>query len=164
MKPIEIEQFMTIVAQALSEMTIEELVKLYGEIARFIALRRLQEEPASPRPDVQELRKRLSNVMAEIRESGASSERVDWLWRVAQDAITFYSVASKPIDMLLFCPNPACGVKHVDAPDPSQGWDNPPHRSHKCHVCHTIWRPADVPTNGVIAIKTKGKDDNYAIP
>ncbi|WP_446903052.1 hypothetical protein [Burkholderia sp. YIM B11467] len=73
-----------------------------------------------------------------------------------------------PIDMLLFCPK--CGVQHIDAEewhddphDIEQGqirvWDNPPHRSHLCHACGTIWRPADVPTNGVAAIQTRGKAD-----
>jgi hypothetical protein len=77
---------------------------------------------------------------------------------------------SEPINMVLFCP--ACGVQHIDAPeipDPhpsSTGeddhdlWTNPPHRSHLCHGCGHVWRPADVPTNGVAAVKTKGKADS----
>lgn len=78
-----------------------------------------------------------------------------------------------PIDMLLYCPN--CGVRHVDAPEPHLGpsidgsgdmplWTNPPHRSHLCHSCGCIWRPADVPTNGVEAIKTEGKADTWPVP
>lgn len=74
-----------------------------------------------------------------------------------------------PIDMILHCP--ACGAQHIDAPDPegeahaaSDGtesrWTNPPHRSHLCHGCGHIWRPADVPTNGVQDIKTRGKRDS----
>lgn len=72
-----------------------------------------------------------------------------------------------PIDMVLHCP--ACGMQHIDAPDKAQAkrgeygweeWDNPPHRSHLCHHCGHIWRPADVPTNGVAAVKTKGKEDS----
>jgi rubredoxin len=76
-----------------------------------------------------------------------------------------------PIDMVLHCP--ACGMQHIDEPEPGQlvsggpnagrvraGWDNPPHRSHLCHDCGHIWRPADVPTNGVAAVKTKGKNDS----
>lgn len=39
-------------------------------------------------------------------------------------------------------------------------WTNPPHRSHLCHGCGYIWRPADVPTNGVAAVKTKGQADS----
>lgn len=73
-----------------------------------------------------------------------------------------------PIDMVLFCPN--CQEPHIDAPDPldpypityekyANRWTNPPHRSHLCHACGYIWRPADVFTNGVAAIKTKGKAD-----
>jgi hypothetical protein len=74
-----------------------------------------------------------------------------------------------PIDMVLHCP--ACGEQHVDAPEDAEGqqhpdypviepWTNPPHRSHLCHGCGHIWRPADVPTNGVVATKTRGKNDS----
>ena len=86
--------------------------------------------------------------------------------------------SSLPIDMILHCPS--CGMQHVDAPDTSPdhavcdrmcdcaaghcdaspvAWTNPPHRSHLCHGCGHIWRPADVPTNGVAAITTQGKND-----
>lgn len=64
--------------------------------------------------------------------------------------------ADSPIDMILFCPS--CGVQHID--EPSGDWANPPHRSHLCHACGHIWRPADVPTNGVRFIKTAGKADS----
>lgn len=73
-----------------------------------------------------------------------------------------------PLDMVLHCP--ACGLQHIDAPEPAVrtaldpngvlGWPNPPHRSHLCHGCGHIWRPADVPTNGVAAVKTTGKADS----
>lgn len=77
---------------------------------------------------------------------------------------------AEPIDMVLHCPT--CGLQHIDAPedlpmaipggmfDGSAGWVNPPHRSHLCHGCGHIWRPADVPTNGVAAVKTTGKADS----
>ncbi len=72
---------------------------------------------------------------------------------------------SKPIDMVLHCP--VCSLQHIDAPvveirggEQCHDWDNPPHRSHLCHGCGHIWRPADVPTNGVQAIKTQGKADS----
>lgn len=73
-----------------------------------------------------------------------------------------------PVDMVLHCP--ACGQQHIDAPEEHwnreflYGWENPPHRSHLCHGCGHIWRPADVPTNGVAAVKTKGKGDHAAVP
>lgn len=87
--------------------------------------------------------------------------------------------APQPVDMILFCPQ--CGVQHVDAPESRQcgwpdcgcdgvetlpceaahrTWTNPPHRSHLCHGCGHIWRPADVPTNGVREIETKGEHDS----
>lgn len=70
---------------------------------------------------------------------------------------------AKPIDMVLHCP--ACGLQHIDAPGmnsefDNHTWTNPPHRSHLCHGCGHIWRPADVPTNGVQAITTRGKNDS----
>ena len=64
---------------------------------------------------------------------------------------------AEPINMVLHCPS--CGLQHVDAPDGD--WTNPPHRSHLCHGCGTIWRPADVPTNGVSSIETRGGADNW---
>lgn len=79
----------------------------------------------------------------------------------------------EPIDMVLHCP--VCGAQHVDKAVPcdsaqcEQGcanpgdciaWPNLPHRSHLCRECGHIWRPADVPTNGVESIKTKGKKDS----
>lgn len=63
-----------------------------------------------------------------------------------------------PIDAILFCP--VCGCQHVDAPDGD--WTNPPHRSHLCAGCGAIWRPADVATNGVQAIKSEGSADTVS--
>ncbi len=70
---------------------------------------------------------------------------------------------AKPVDMILHCP--ACGLQHIDAPDEwTPDWKNEPHRSHLCRPEDGgrghIWRPADVPTNGVKVINTKGKADN----
>lgn len=62
----------------------------------------------------------------------------------------------QPINMVLHCPK--CGEQHIDKAD--AWWNNPPHRSHLCHGCGHIWRPADVPTNGVAAIKTHGTNDS----
>jgi hypothetical protein len=92
-------------------------------------------------------------------------------------AVLRLSTDADPIPMLLFCP--ACGTQHIDAPEsalvwtggavpePSHDettWDNPPHRSHLCHGCGHIWRPADVPTTGVAAIKTRGSADSPTPP
>lgn len=67
--------------------------------------------------------------------------------------------SNQPIDMVLHCP--ACHLQHVDAPEPENDWTNPPHRTHKCSRCDTCWRPADVPTNGVRAIVTRGQADTW---
>lgn len=66
----------------------------------------------------------------------------------------------RPVDMLLFCPN--CGEQHIDERTPD--WTNPPHRSHLCQFCEHVWRPADVPTNGVAAIETRGQRDGNPRP
>lgn len=73
----------------------------------------------------------------------------------------------EPAPMILHCP--MCGMQHIDSADPMSetegwlgAWTNPPHRSHLCHGCGTIWRPADVPTVGVSAISTCGNADNWA--
>lgn len=91
-------------------------------------------------------------------------EGIAWpAWQAAR------AVLAEPINMVLHCPK--CGRQHIDAREGpiihrDSGstmdwvWDNPPHRSHLCRGCEHIWRPADVPTNGVTAIKTKGKNDS----
>lgn len=76
--------------------------------------------------------------------------------------------------MVLYCPN--CGLQHIDAPKlgsygltcdgngvPTEvpDWTNPPHRSHLCTDCGCIWRPCDVPTEGVESIATEGKADTW---
>lgn len=86
-------------------------------------------------------------------------------WLAVSDAID----ASPPqggrvqvIPMILFCPK--CGLQHIDAPDDrTAGWENPPHRSHLCHGCNHIWRPADVHTTGVERINTAGKNDSLRV-
>lgn len=103
--------------------------------------------------------------------------------RVCSDLLFIkeHMVTMSPIDMVLHCPN--CGEQHIDAPSPDipgsvmrngkwvdvpcvikandpNAWTNPPHRSHLCHGCGHIWRPADVATNGVVEINTKGKRDS----
>jgi hypothetical protein len=67
--------------------------------------------------------------------------------------------ASSPVGVLLFCPD--CKEQHIDAPEPENDWDNPPHKSHKCHNCGIVWRPADMQTYGVEKIETRGADDTW---
>lgn len=106
-------------------------------------------------------------------------------WSDREDLIVvgpFGRLVPEPIDVVLHCPK--CGLQHIDAPEPARyatasntasvrkgfemggyelnpnRWDNPPHRSHLCAGCGHLWRPADVPTNGVAAVKTRGKNDS----
>ncbi len=88
-----------------------------------------------------------------------------------------FAAVDKPIPMILHCP--VCNLQHIDAPEhvlvwtggsapePSHDevvWENPPHRSHLCHACGCIWRPADVATEGVASIETRGKADTWPTP
>lgn len=52
----------------------------------------------------------------------------------------------------------AVGCEYLKPGSPR--WDNPPHRSHLCEYCNYTWRPADVFTNGVAKIETRGRVDN----
>jgi hypothetical protein len=63
-----------------------------------------------------------------------------------------------PIPMVLYCPR--CDTQHIDAPEPEKGWTNPPHKSHLCHGCGLVWRPASVPTTGVESVP-RGEHDTW---
>lgn len=99
---------------------------------------------------------------------GGNVSLLEQLRRMSEDAAKWrQQLGHDPINMVLHCP--ACGLQHIDEPEKdahahSDGtetqWDNPPHRSHLCHGCGHIWRPADVPTNGVAAVQTTGKKDS----
>lgn len=95
--------------------------------------------------------------------------RIMSMWRATQ---LVQMASPRPINMVLHCPH--CGNQHIDRQDETvevgtdpmpplrvtaEPWTNPPHRTHLCHFCGFKWRPADVPTNGVKAVKTKGQDD-----
>lgn len=41
-------------------------------------------------------------------------------------------------------------------------WKNPPHKSHLCLNCGIIWRPASLPTTGVVAIDSRGEKDSWS--
>jgi hypothetical protein len=51
---------------------------------------------------------------------------------------------SAPIPMLLLCP--ACGKLHIDLGE----FATKPHHTHACQHCGAVWRPAIVPTVGVL--------------
>ncbi len=73
------------------------------------------------------------------------------------EAVTPTETPSESIRMVLYCPR--CLFQHIDAPDEARGWTNPPHLSHRCAKCKLIWRPADVPTRGVMLLETRGPRD-----
>jgi hypothetical protein len=119
----------------------------------------------------------LSHDMDFVRDSEGYYEDLDtqrfWTgWEASLASNKAAAVAARePVPMLLFCPQ--CGTQHIDAPedhkvdkgshvDMAVDWSNPPHRSHLCHACELIWRPADVATTGVASIQTKGKADTWA--
>ncbi len=107
--------------------------------------------------------KSLHELLAQIRDHagvdcpfGDLPEAVAALRRAAQR-----QAHAGVINMVLHCPS--CGTQHVDAPDRSTDWDNPPHRSHLCHQCGLVWRPADVWTTGVQEVETRGSCDTWPV-
>lgn len=61
-------------------------------------------------------------------------------------------LVTAPVPMLLHCPH--CGHQHIDCPSPETGWQNPPHRTHLCALCHRLWRPSNRYTVGVERIES----------
>ena len=131
---------------------------------------------AVPQPAQADARVGLTDALRRAREELSIVEwendppsRVVKLFDEIDALLAAHPGQPEPIDMLLYCPK--CGVQHIDHAEPAvehehgavefEAWDNPPHRSHLCHSCGTIWRPADVPTNGVAAIQTRGKADTW---
>jgi hypothetical protein len=53
--------------------------------------------------------------------------------------------AAKPIPLILTCPAPTCGARHIDEGE----WATRIHHTHSCQICGFTWRPAVVPTVGV---------------
>jgi len=108
--------------------------------------------------------------IADLRQ--ASQEGWRWAKELGHGLDAAHAQLAEPIPMLLHCPK--CHTQHIDAPESDEDytkhlshggfdnqWDNPPHRSHLCHHCGTVWRPADVATTGVASIETRGKADTW---
>jgi hypothetical protein len=114
-------------------------------------------------------------------ESLMTGWRQDGLELTYHHLSTLQALIAAPIPMILFCP--ACGTQHIDRDQAEwietyhsgadreyikhRAWVNKPHKSHLCLKldggCGHIWRPADVPTEGVAEIATKGADDHDPI-
>jgi len=66
-----------------------------------------------------------------------------------QDLVEAAEPASpEPIPMLLRCPAQDCGSIHLDEDE----WAVRPHKTHQCQICGEEWRPANVPTVGVVSL------------
>ncbi len=103
----------------------------------------------------------VEDCVCECGVSVLTNEGVDKLASLARCAIESFA-DTHPVDMLLFCPK--CNAQHIDQPQPEKNWKNPPHRSHECQACGYVWRPADVATNGVATLNTKGNRDRDPKP
>jgi hypothetical protein len=162
--PIGTEQLLAL--ERRSNMTDDEAIR-YGRSVESLVLRRAAPSRAAadfaaavdaeyPLPD---------SPHASVIQRATDNRSAMWRGINAARAILApptTTTAGAPVDMVLHCPN--CHLQHVDAlDDRTPDWTNPPHRSHLCHGCGHIWRPADVPTNGVKAIVTKGKSDSAQV-
>jgi hypothetical protein len=151
----------------LTEMGRLQLVREAEKDAELVALRARLAEAEAERNAAMARRNLLQAHLNESVQAMAAYQRRnpergldcdDALLPILKAALT--SPAPAPIPLILSCPK--CGLLHIDAPDPAKDWTNPPHKSHLCHGCGTIWRPADVPTVGVAAITTKGRADTWS--
>lgn len=70
-------------------------------------------------------------------------------------------LSGDPIPVVLHCP--VCHKQHIDevCETTNPGWLNPPHTSHKCLECGTVWRPCPFPTEGVASISIRGHADTW---
>ena len=102
----------------------------------------------------------LSDLPATVRQHGQDAlAGVEQAIRSAYLSGCYGRAVGATIPMVLHCP--ICHKQHIDAPNERRGWTNPPHRSHECRHCGTIWRPADVATTGVEKIETRGGADTW---
>lgn len=65
------------------------------------------------------------------------------------DASTLEAATPSPIPMVLACPT--CHAWHVDEGE----WATRPHKTHLCSRCGALFRPANVPTVGVVALSVE---------
>ena len=109
--------------------------------------------------EVNDVLLRISNVsMYEIQEDGGPPIMTPAGLALLEEVdVAIRAKLAEPIPMVLHCP--VCHDQHIDAPEPGNGWNNPPHKSHLCHTCGTIWRPASVPTTGVVNVSMGSKDN-----
>lgn len=128
-----------------------------GHSREFVALDDFQAKATAPATvDAEVEFARLRHAANQCEGIGAAGIAMNIM-----EAVDKLSAAPAPVKMILHCP--ACHLQHIDAPDErTPDWKNEPHRSHLCHGCGHIWRPADVPTEGVAAIETRGKADSAA--
>lgn len=147
-------------------MTPDEQIKMLRQALTALEYYRSGEDchPTPASEAIETMNKVITEIAAtadQPQQEIADAEAHAYLQR--EDLIAAMAKAERPqpepIDMILHCEK--CGLQHIDAPDDrTPDWKNGPHRSHLCHGCGHIWRPADVPTNGVAEIKTKGKNDS----
>jgi hypothetical protein len=84
-----------------------------------------------------------------LAEAQSSKEMKDTLCNVASLAARALDAAlnpppPEPVPMLLNCPD--CGERHIDEDE----FATKPHKDHSCQFCGRTWRPAVVPTVGVM--------------
>lgn len=144
-------------------------------LARWDALQEFMFDASPGGEAVKKYRNDFPAIVAAYEAADKETVHLDRTKRVIVDHDGNYIT----IPMILWCPN--CGTQHIDAAEPHAPicaslfetmeagpcdcgrWANPPHKSHLCHNCGHIWRPADVPTTGVAEITTSGIKDHTLI-
>lgn len=116
------------------------------------------------------VRQHLNEVRSDRRKPEAPIDMIIFCPSCHAQHIDVAQERCERLDVEEFRMNRACGLPRyhvgrcVSRPRrevESELWTNPPHKSHLCHLCGSIFRVADVPTNGVFSIKTKGEKDTH---
>jgi hypothetical protein len=113
-------------------------------------------DAGQPAPNYNGLLRAASNLLRRCLQHGLLRAEAEVLVREIEsvtdddtlDALLVDFEQQPPIDMLLFCPR--CKTQHVD--HAKGDWTNPPHATHTCATCGTLWRPSNANTNGVAAL------------
>lgn len=92
------------------------------------------------------LREQRDSLIAQLNAATAARREVQADLSVMRESYTKVFREPAGIAMLLNCPR--CHAQHEDVGE----WLTRPHKTHQCQRCAHEWRPANVPTIGVLAL------------
>lgn len=87
-----------------------------------------------------------ANVAHSITSKTTAAEIALWIEQsLLGDLVAARKAVEAPRPMLLWCPAPGCGARHIDKAE----FETQAHHTHACQACGMVWRPAIGLTVGV---------------